>query len=288
MTTCEIRPPGVAGETGARHYMPLASEYSTSTARLIFIDADDFYRDIVKSELTAEGFSVVDFPNSDAAMASLQAGAEADLIVTDWGPQNAIGGNVFQAMRKAGIDVPVVVLTERSSTVHERFALQQGAVDFIDKSRGTQIVAARVRLILASNRKAQALPDTIEQGRLLLETGRAYWAGIDVNLTVGEFKIVLLLATQVGEHVSYRQIYDALHYPGFMAGCGEDGYRANVRGAIKRIRCKFKECDPNWDEITNFIGFGYSWQKRGVQIIPPEELEEQLAECGVMLDNFDL
>jgi len=254
----------------------------------MFIDADEFYRGIVKSELAAEGFSVVDFPTGEAAMESLRTGAEADLIITDWGPENARDGNVLQAMRRAGIDVPVVVLTERSSTVHERFALQQGAVDFIDKSRGTQIVAARVRLILASNRKARAPADTVERGRLLLEAGRAYWAGIDVNLTVGEFKIVLLLATQAGEHVPYREIYDALHYPGFVAGCGEDGYRANVRGAIKRIRCKFKECDSSWDEITNFIGFGYSWQKKDVHIVPAQEVEEQLAEFGVMLDSFDL
>jgi two-component system response regulator ChvI len=232
------------------------------SAKLIFIDADDLYRDVVKSELMEAGFSVLDFPSGEAAAASLLSGTKADLIIIDWGADKAKGGDFLKEIRDTGIDLPVVVLMERSSTVHERFALGQGAADFIDKSRGTDIVAARVRLVLAGNRRLRAPGNVVERGRLSLEGGRAYWGGVDVNLTAGEFKIVQLLAVRAGEHATYRQIYDALHYTGFVAGCGEEGYRANVRGAIKRIRCKFKELDPGWDEITNYIGYGYSWGKR--------------------------
>jgi two-component system response regulator ChvI len=228
----------------------------------MFIDADVTYRDVVKSELLAEGFSVVDLPSGEAAAASLQSGTEADLIIIDWGAAKSNGTDFLNEMRDAGIDVPVVVLMQNSSIVHERFAFRQGAAEFIDKSRSTDIVATRVRLILASNRRSPAATSTVEVGRLSLESGRAYWDDVDVNLTAGEFKIVLLLATLAGEHATYRQIYDALHYTGFVAGFGEEGYRANVRGAIKRIRGKFKVVDPNWDDIINFIGFGYSWAKK--------------------------
>ena len=261
--SCEIQPAAWAGNSVMARCVPSAVEYPPAEARLILVDADALYRSVVKDELRQEGFSVSDFPNTALAAESLRAGAETDLIIADWGQENSNGTDFLQAVRDAGMDVPLIVLTERNSTIHERFALQHGAVDFICKSRGTQIVAARVRLILASNRRMAASGQTLERGRLRLEGGRAYWGGVDVNLTVGEFKIVFLLATQVGEHVSYRQIYDALHYRGFVAGCGEDGYRANVRGAIKRIRSKFNECDPNCDVITNFIGFGYSWAKKG-------------------------
>jgi two-component system response regulator ChvI len=228
----------------------------------MFIDADVSYRDVVKSELMAEGFSVVDFPSGEAAAASLQSETETDLIIIDWGAAKFNGTDFLNQMRDAGIDVPVVVLMQNSSTVHEGFAFRQGAADFIDKSRGTDIVATRVRLILASNRRSRAVTEIVERGRLSLEGGRAYWDDVDVNLTGGEFKIVLLLATRAGEHATYRQIYDALRYTGFVAGFGEEGYRANVRSAIKRIRHKFDEVDPGWDEITNFIGFGYRWGKK--------------------------
>jgi two-component system response regulator ChvI len=38
-----------------------------------------------------------------------------------------------------------------------------------------------------------------------------------------------------------------------------DGYRANVRTFIKRIRQKFREVDPEFDAIENYAGFGYRW-----------------------------
>ena len=48
-------------------------------------------------------------------------------------------------------------------------------------------------------------------------------------------------------------------YEGFIAGVGNIGYRTNVRSAIRRIRNKFRECDPVFVEIENYAGFGYCW-----------------------------
>lgn len=59
--------------------------------------------------------------------------------------------------------------------------------------------------------------------------------------------------------MTYRAIYDRLHYEGFIAGSGEHGYRANVRSAIKRIRNKFRDFDPGFGEIVNYTAFGYCW-----------------------------
>jgi two-component system response regulator ChvI len=59
--------------------------------------------------------------------------------------------------------------------------------------------------------------------------------------------------------VTYRAIYDRMHYAGFIAGSGDHGYRSNVRSAIKRIRIKFRECDPQFAEIENYMAFGYCW-----------------------------
>ena len=52
-----------------------------------------------------------------------------------------------------------------------------------------------------------------------------------------------------------------MHYEGFIAGCGADGYKANVRSAIKRIRNKFRDCDPGFSKIENYTSFGYCWRK---------------------------
>jgi two-component system, OmpR family, response regulator ChvI len=50
-----------------------------------------------------------------------------------------------------------------------------------------------------------------------------------------------------------------VHGKDFIAGHGAEGYRANVRTFIKRIRKKFRDCDPDFDRIDNYPGFGYRW-----------------------------
>ena len=88
---------------------------------------------------------------------------------------------------------------------------------------------------------------------------RAFWDGVDVNLTLTEFSVVRLLAGSVGRHVTYRTVYDCMHHVGFIAGSGEHGYRTNVRSSIKRIRTKFRQIDPEFMEIDNYPSFGYRW-----------------------------
>ena len=74
--------------------------------------------------------------------------------------------------------------------------------------------------------------------------------------------MVSLLASNIGHQVSYRAIYDRMHYQGFVAGCGEEGYRVNVRSAIKRIRKRFLKLDPTFEEIENQAASGYAWRSR--------------------------
>ena len=99
--------------------------------------------------------------------------------------------------------------------------------------------------------------------KLLLkpETSRALWNAVDVDLTLGEYKLVHLLVSSAGSFVTYRLLYDRLHFQGFIAGSGTNGFRANVRSTIKRIRNKFRACDPAFDKIENYTGFGYCWKK---------------------------
>jgi len=227
--------------------------------RLIIVDEDDACRKIVKAELEDEGFSVMDFRSGEAMLDSLEGGANADIVVLDWD-----GIDLLSAMRERGIDLPVVFMTARNSPIHERLAFQRGAVDFIDKSRGTGVLAARLHLIVKNKRQSAPSGSVFRSGHLLLQldVGRASWKNIDVELTESEVKIVLLIASNVGQYLSYRKIYDAVHYEGFVAGSGKQGFRANVRSSIKRIRSKFRECDPTFDEIRNYTGFGYCWAKR--------------------------
>jgi two-component system response regulator ChvI len=156
-----------------------------------------------------------------------------------------------------------VFLTGYGFTAQENLAFETGATDFIDKARGVEVLVRRLRRLLKAPKWAVAPPPVslVVCGKLVFNpnAGRAHWNNFDVDLTIGEYNIVHLLASNVGRWVTYRAIYDRLHYEGFIAGTGEDGYRTNVRAAIKRIRKKFLQCDETFAEIENFVGLGYRW-----------------------------
>jgi DNA-binding response OmpR family regulator len=99
--------------------------------------------------------------------------------------------------------------------------------------------------------------------RLVVDTHccRAFWDGQDVGLTLGQYKIVHLLASRPGIYVTYRAIYDQVRGKGFAAGDGANGYRTAVRSALKNIRKKFGACDLGFDQIENYSGFGYCWKQ---------------------------
>jgi two-component system, OmpR family, response regulator ChvI len=103
----------------------------------------------------------------------------------------------------------------------------------------------------------------IRLGKLRLDADccRASWNGQDAGLTLGEYRLLHLLVSSAGSFVTYRALYDRQRGKGFIAGHGANGYWSNVRSAIKRIRQKFCACDPAFDEIENYTGFGYRWRK---------------------------
>ena len=98
-------------------------------------------------------------------------------------------------------------------------------------------------------------------GKLRLQNSCAFWDGVDLDLTLGEYKIVELLASRPGHYFTYRDVYDRLRHKGFIAGDGLNGYRVNVRSAVKRIRSKFRALDPAFAEIENYLALGYCWRK---------------------------
>jgi two-component system response regulator ChvI len=235
--------------------------------RLLLVDDDDLFRESLGLNLIDEGYEVTSFANGRDVLDFLGRGGSADVILLDWRMPNLTGLDVLRRMRRSGITIPVIFLTALSDDIYEEAALEGGAVDFIDKSRRLPILLKRLQLITeggrpaADSEPAPAPAASLRLGPLGLrfDTNRAVWAGRVVDLTLTEFKIVTLLTEKAGQDVGYREIYDLVHGKDFIAGHGADGYRANVRTFIKRIRKKFRDVDPGFDHIENYAGFGYRW-----------------------------
>jgi DNA-binding response OmpR family regulator len=90
---------------------------------------------------------------------------------------------------------------------------------------------------------------------------RTWWNDVEVPLTAGEFRIVVLLAAHADCCIDYRTVYDYLHYKGFQSGYGEKGFWVNVRSVIRRIRSRFRAIDGSFEEIQSIRAFGYRWRK---------------------------
>jgi two-component system, OmpR family, response regulator ChvI len=235
--------------------------------RVLLVEDDQSYREILADELSEHGFSIQSFGDGASLLAADDAALDADIIVLDWSLPKTSGIDLLPQLRRRGVSLPIVFLTGRALTEYESLAFDRGAIDFIDKARGVDVLVKRLRRAVDAAKPAAHRPadKSVVCGRLVLRpsVSRAYWDQVDVGLTLGEYNIVQLLASNAGRYVTYRAIYDRLHYEGFIAGSGEHGYRANVRSAIKRIRNKFRECDPAFVEIENYTAFGYCWGKPG-------------------------
>jgi len=260
---------------------PVAPAANAEVRRVVLVESDQYYREVLTFELLCQGFVVHAFADGASLLGSLASVIDADVGVLDWDLPKMSGIKLMAELRRQDVNLPVVLLTgqviagdendrcllapREALDAYECMAFDEGAVDFIPKSRDRRVLVKRLRRVveLVKSKTDVSVEERVACGKLRLnpETSRTYWNQVDVGLTFGEYKIVNLLASNVGRYVPYRAVYDCLHYEGFIAGTGEDGYRANVRSAIKRIRNKFRSCDPAFDEIKNYTSFGYCWRK---------------------------
>jgi two-component system response regulator ChvI len=229
---------------------------------VVLVDNDEHYREVLSADLVDRGFSVSCYANGLAFLDALSNGIDARIALLDWALPEMSGFELLGALRERGIGLPVVFLTGYSSVELELQALDHGAIDFVDKARGIEVLAHRLRVIIEGQRHmpGPAMLEVERHGELTLypSTARALWQQRDTGLTVTEYKIVSLLVSGAGIQ-SYRTIYDTAHYVGFIAGSGTLGYTINVRSLIKRIRRKFLVVDPHFSQIKNVHRIGYRW-----------------------------
>lgn len=232
--------------------------------RVLFVEDDYHCRELVSRQLSKCGFAVRSFVHGGALLAALDDDAKADVIVVvDWALSTSPGLGLLGQLHRRGVGLPVVFLNGHPAATDD-LALQGGAGGRAGKAAGLDALVARLkRAISAARLTVEPAPaKDIVAGKLVLrmDISRACWNAVDVGLTVCEFRIVRLIMSKLGSFVTYRSIYDCMRYRGFVAGAGDDGYRSNVRSAIKRIRNKFRLLDADFAEIENYQGFGYRWR----------------------------
>lgn len=227
-------------------------ESPPAEARLLVVDDEPNIRDLLASSLRFAGFDVLSA--EDGASAYRTATEEnLDLIVLDVMLPDMDGFTVTRRLREAGISIPVLFLTARDDMRDKIQGLTVGGDDYVTKPFGLEEVVARIRAILRRTMASSNDDGTLRVGDLILDEDahEVRRAGVDIDLSPTEFKLLRYLMINEGRVVSKMQILDHVWEYDW------DGEAAIVESYISYLRRKLAVEGASGDLIQTKRGVGY-------------------------------
>jgi two-component system response regulator MprA len=120
---------------------------STEQPRVLVVDDDRAVRESLRRSLEFNGYRVVLASDGAEALASI-AGQIPDALVIDVMMPRLDGIETTRALRTAGNDLPILVLTARDSVGDRVEGLDAGADDYLTKPFALEELLARLRALL--------------------------------------------------------------------------------------------------------------------------------------------
>ena len=218
--------------------------------RVLVVDDDVKTVELVKLYLNRDGYKVLTAYDGVEAL-HLARESHPDLIVLDLMLPGMDGLEVCRTIREES-DVPIIMLTARTTDQDKLTGLSLGADDYVTKPFSPRELAARVRAVLRRI-PGERGPDKVKHGELTVDFVRheAYLAAKPLNLTTVEFKLLGVLARESGRVFSRAQLIEKA------LGYGFDGFDRTIDVHILNLRRKL-EPDPKHPRyIKTVYGAGY-------------------------------
>ncbi|MDP2997116.1 MAG: winged helix-turn-helix domain-containing protein [Bryobacterales bacterium] len=178
-----------------------------------------------------------------------------DLLILDIHLPSRDGWSVLSELRRAGKQIPVLILTASGSVPDRVKGLGLGADDYLIKPFSFAELLARIRSVLRRGPARQAEVIRVSNLEIDLQRIKATRAGRRIDMTPKEFQLLSLLARRPGEVFSRRLIAEHVWDMNF------DSDTNLVDVHISRLRSKV---DSPFDSplIHTVRGLGYVLEER--------------------------
>jgi DNA-binding response OmpR family regulator len=183
-----VNQPAVTQRDGSERAVP----------RVLVVEDDEDMLYVLRHNLESESLAVLTARDGEAGLAVARAN-RPDLIVLDVMLPRLDGFRVLRALRVEGHDVPVLLLTARSSEPEKVYGFRAGADDYVTKPFGLQELLARIEALLRRSAKwrerATDAPSLVRFGDVEVHVdGRVVRrAGREVGLSPRAFELLLAL-----------------------------------------------------------------------------------------------
>ena len=225
--------------------------------RIAIIEDDHAIRENYMDLMQRYGYQVEGYSGREQAMQAFNSRLP-DLAVIDVGLGHEYDGGFLlcQQLRQLSASLPIIFLTARDNDFDSISGLRLGADDYLSKEIGLEHLMVRIsalfRRIGLSESNAQSQHNILQRGALTIDNDKMQisWEGNNLEVTITEFWIIHALAHKSGVVKSRQQL---------MTDANMVVDDNTITSHIKRIRKKFMQIDPLFDEITAIYGMGYRW-----------------------------
>ncbi len=235
--------------------------------RILVVDDEPSITDLVALALRLDGAEVEVAHTGAGALAKL-ASFRPHLVILDVMLPDHDGFEVLRRMgwERSTAEIPVLFLTARSGTDDRIRGLAAGGDDYVTKPFSVEELRLRVQAILRRTRGYADVGSRLEVADVVLdEDAHQVWrAGVPVELTPTEFRLLQYLMVNAGQVISKTQIRDEVWEYGF------DGRVNMVEVYVSYLRKKLDALGPPLIRTVRGIGYSFRTERQEVARAPGE------------------
>ena len=219
---------------------------------IYYVEDDTSRRELVLYALKTAEFQVMGFENA-ASFYKRMKEQQPDLILLDIMLPDEDGVSILKKLksRPDTENIPVIMMTAKSSEYDKVLGLDSGADDYITKPFGVMELISRVKAVIRrSDRSKGSAGEVLKIGELVLDEQKheVYARGQEVSLTFKEFELLSYLMKNRGLVLSRDKILNTIWNYEY------EGESRTVDVHIGSLRQKLGTCG---DFIKTIRGIGY-------------------------------